>query len=196
MQKPDYEYLIKLDSWSKKDAALIISGLEPDQYRNIRFTHKDLDFAKYPELVQAYKLYKVFLSIDFRRHREYQNNPIAYVVECKKRDWPVPDEVLNLARERYAREKEIDEPDVADEQELSGIKEKDYLLKTLGVVIKFYVHKQNNSRLGDLKNINVSQVVSDVLQFLEDHELKIYGLAKSSLSSRFSEGIKAIEDCL
>lgn len=66
MQKPDYEYLMKLDRWSKKDGALIISGVDPDQYREIRFTYKYLDFEKYPDLVEVYKLYKLFLSIDFR----------------------------------------------------------------------------------------------------------------------------------
>lgn len=56
MQKPDYKYLMKLDSWSKKDAALIISGFEPDQYRHIHFTNNYIDFEKYSELVQVYKL--------------------------------------------------------------------------------------------------------------------------------------------
>lgn len=86
--------------------------------------------------------------------------------------------MLNLARERYAKEKKVDEPPIANEEEAVGIKEKDYLLKTLGVLIKFYVQKQNNSRLGDFKNVNISQVVNDVLQFLEDNEIKIYGLEK------------------
>lgn len=196
MHKPDYNYLIKLDSWSKKDAALIISGLDPEQYRDIRFTYKYLDFEKYPELIQVYKLYKLFLSIDFRQYREYQSNPIAYVVECKKREWPVPAELLNLAKKRYAKEQEIKtiKHENVDEQDTTGI-EKDYLLKSLGVLVLLYVSKQKKSRLGDVKNINVSQVVNDVLQFLEDNEIKIYGLAKSTLSSRFSESIKVIQQC-
>lgn len=193
MYKPDYNYLMKLDNWSKKDAALIICGLEPDRYRHIRFSYKDLDFEKYPELVPAYKLHKIFLSINFYRHGDYQGNPIAYVVECKKREWPVPEELLNLARERYAKEKDLSSSNIETEQcKESGQKEKDYLLKTLGVLAMLYVSKQKNPRLGDIKNTNISQVVDDVLQFLEDYKFKSYGLGKSSLNRRIAEGLKEV----
>ncbi|MBA2654416.1 MAG: hypothetical protein H0U71_05060 [Gammaproteobacteria bacterium] len=195
MLKADYNYLIKLDTWSKKDAALIISGLDPDQYRHIRFTFKYLDFEKNPELIQAYKLYKLFLSIDFYRHREYQSHPVAYVVECKKKDWPVPDELFNLARERYAKEAVDRSPDNSDGQSAgeASQKEKDFLLKTLGVLVKLYVTQQKKPRLGDSKNVNVSRVVEDILQFIDACNVeKVYGLGKSSLNRRIADGLRLI----
>ncbi len=195
MLTPDYNYFIKLDSWSKKEAALIISGLEPDQYRHIRFAYKHLDFEKYPELIQAYKLYKLFLSIDFYRHHEYQSHPVAYVVECKKRDWSVPDELFKLTRERYAKQMELSSETAIDQTKDGDClqKEKNYLLKTLGSMVMMYIFKQKNSRLGDLKNVNVSQVVDDILQFLENNNLKLYGLGKSSLNKRIGDGLRLVK---
>lgn len=197
MQNPDYNYLIKLDNWSKKDAALIISGLDPDQYRHIRFSFKELDFEKYPELVQPYRLHKIFMSINFSKYGHRQGDPVSYIVECKKKEWPVPEELFNLARERYAKEKELNPTQDRGEQPQDDEKKvKDYLLKTIGVLIMLQASNQKGSRLGDVKNVNVSQVVNEVLQFLEDHEIKLYGLGKSALNRRFSEGISAVEQSL
>lgn len=199
MSQPDFVYLMKLDSWSKKDASLIISGLNPDEYRKIRFIPKDLDFNLHPELTEPYKLYKLFLSIDFYQYRNNIDHPLTYICECLKKEWKVPEELIALAKSRYWRETgrkltlngEDEKNDCAEEQ-IQGKKEKSYLLKSLALMTMLYVSKQNSQRLGKMKNINVSQVTEDILQFMEDNELNIYGVGKSSLNKRIAEGLRLL----
>lgn len=199
MTKPDYSYLIKLDNWSKKDASLIISGLNPDNYRSIRFIPKDLDFKLYPELQEAYQLYKLFLSMNLYEYGRHQGHPLTYITECLNRDWPLPDELLDVAKLRYMREtgkslltdKEASDEIIESDAAIAK-KEKNYLLKSLAVMALLYVSKQNTPRLGTVENINISQVTEDILQFLEDQNLKIYGIGKSSLNKRIAEGLRSL----
>jgi hypothetical protein len=43
-KEPDYAFWAKLDSWPLKDAALLLCGSDPDQFRgtNLRFNSKDV----------------------------------------------------------------------------------------------------------------------------------------------------------
>ena len=40
--QPDYDYLLKLENWSKKDAALIVCGFAPLGYKSVRFSQKNV----------------------------------------------------------------------------------------------------------------------------------------------------------
>lgn len=59
--QPNYDFLLKLEKWTKKDAALILCGFEPSHYKKIRFGQDNL-----PEtLTPAAQLYRIFCSVNF-----------------------------------------------------------------------------------------------------------------------------------
>ncbi|MBA2655293.1 MAG: hypothetical protein H0U71_09570 [Gammaproteobacteria bacterium] len=197
INKPDYEFLLKLDSWSQKNACLIICGLDPDKYRSIRFTVKDhkTNIETYPELINPYKLHQIFTSVHFYKYREHRGHPAAYLNECVQKKWPIPEELWQLAKEAYANQFPELFGSKADETKIEQVKskEEEYLSKTLGAVVMAYVFKNKSPRLGSVKSINIFQVTEDILQFLEDHNLKIYGLGKSSIQRRIAESLRTIQ---
>lgn len=40
--QPDYEFYLKLEKWTKKDAALLLCGHDPMHYKTVRFSQDDL----------------------------------------------------------------------------------------------------------------------------------------------------------
>lgn len=194
--QPDYDFLLKLDSWSQKNAAIIICGLDPEKYRSIRFTIKDYDsnVKMHPELINPYKLHKIFSSVRFYKYREHNGHPAAYLNECLQKRWPIPEKLWQLAKEAYIHQFPELFGEVTQEVEVTpSNKEKDYLLKTLGALVMTYVSKNPSPRLGSVNNINVFRLTEDILQFLEDHDLKIYGLGKSSIQQRIAEALRSVQ---
>jgi hypothetical protein len=97
MQKPDYDYYLKLSKWSKKEAAFILCDIDPEPFRSFRFSPK-LDYQKYSLLAHPYKLYRIFQTIDFNSvYGKESNHPLAYIKECEYRGWPLPDALLKAA---------------------------------------------------------------------------------------------------
>ena len=197
-KKPDYDYLLKLEHWSKKDAALIISGKDPEDFRNIRFTGNNLP----EELVDAYKLYKIFLSYD--RYSDYRNqlgDPRTYINLASKKDWPIPEDLLNACSKLIARNKERAVLAEQSEQEIkeaeydNGARARKYLLKIIGVLTELDESKNNPIPISiplHERQIVVSSIVEDILQFKEDNDLQITGLGKSNLHEKISEGLKVV----
>lgn len=176
----NYKQLMMLEHWSCKDAALIICGFDPDNYRYVRFTPKQINQESNLELIPAYKLYKIFESVN--QNRPYNNrlrNPISYINVCHNKDWPVVEELVNLARERYLRES----PAQID------LKVKDSTLKTLAAIVMLYVSEKKSPELGTIEKVNVSRLAERILQFLENHNINVHGLGKSSLNEKIAQAL-------
>lgn len=187
----DYRYLMMLDFWSCKDAALIICGFDPEQYRHVRFYSKYINANSNPELIEAYKLYKLFESAN--QSRAYSNrlgHPISYITVCLKKDWSIPDELFQLADQRYRREHSIETADSSEEKQVVS-RAKDSILKAFAAMVMLYIsEKKDTHKYGTFQDINVSQVTDKILEFLENNNFKIHGLGKSSLNEKIGQAIR------
>src|SRR3990172_6030615 len=101
---PDYDYLLKLDHWSKKDAALIICGKDPENYpRDVQFTGNNIP----NELREPYKLYKIFVAFDrYADHLHRLGDPCVYINLAYGKDWKIPDDLVvayTRLQERYKK---------------------------------------------------------------------------------------------
>lgn len=180
MAKPDYKYYLKLDKWTKKEAALLISGIDPEPLKDFRFGYK-INYEKYPTLDAAYKLYKLFQTVDFSlKYQDYCKHPLVYIHECEQRDWPLP-EPLSLDAKAFNAEMKI--------KIINREGERVSLLKTIAALAMLYVDKQKAARLGDINHIKLSQVTEDILKFLAMNKIKAYGLGNSSLHARIRDGL-------
>ena len=200
-KQPDYDYLLKLETWSRREAALIVCGFDPQDFRGVPFSENKL-----PEtLREAYKVYRIFRTVDFsEKYGKPRPYPLDFLVECREKDIAVPD-ALNAAierrlehmqmrrecRERAAQERQ-ETREAKEPKANAGVRERKYLLKMIGALAQVYfVEKNRNSKLPYPKFI-ISDVVEDTLQFLEDNAMHSPGLGKSSLHKKITEGLVAL----
>ena len=190
--QPDYGFLLKLDKWTKKDAALILSGHDPLQYKSVRFNQDEL-----PEVLSdAYQLYRIFCSVNFTAKYGHENYPLDYIVECRKKDIALPEPLLISARQMFQQLQKFEriEQQMADQTTIDepvGLRERHYLLKTIGVLASMLGKEKLKSSNGKL---SISPNVEAILQYVSDHDLPTTGLGKSNLYKKISEGIAALED--
>lgn len=192
IKKPDYEYLLKLDKWSKKDAALIISGFNPEQFRDFQFSAKNIS----EELREPYKIYQILLSINFsQKYGGDEKLPRWYIHECLERNISLPEELKISFKKFIAYQAKIHEifsssGNKVDSTNNQNIRERKYLLKIIGAIVSMYFTKKQKGRASVTDKIVISEVVEDIMQYLEDHDLKSPGLGKSNLHQKISEGIE------
>ncbi len=186
--EPDYTYFIRLKYWSKKDAALIISGLDPSHYQQQKFYPKDIP----PELSEVFKLYTLFkTNINYG----YQE-PRDFLRECHRIAWPVPEKLIDAAINLFGNKtlQETKEPEIQLQDSQDNAREKQNLLKLVGVLIKLYVEKSKAPRfLRSNGKINTASVIDDILQYVSDHCPEISGLGKSTLYDKIKEAISTVE---
>ncbi|EKD92202.1 MAG: hypothetical protein ACD_29C00119G0001 [uncultured bacterium] len=72
LNQPDYDFFLKLDKWTKKDAALILCGCDPAKHRNLRFSQDGLP----DDLIASQKLYRIFFSVNFIKKYGRDNYPL------------------------------------------------------------------------------------------------------------------------
>lgn len=193
---PNYDYLLKLDHWSKKDAALIICEQDPEHYRSIRFSSKDIT----EETAQAYNLFKIFVAYDqCSNHQNRLGKPCTYLSLARNKDWEIPNGLCKAYSRFNARK---NKRDAAAEQRVQEIKEcecnngarvRKNILKIIGALTQLY--KANDTpNPGPLsgRGIVVADVVEDIMQLKEDHDLQITGLGKSNLHNKISEALKVL----
>ncbi len=197
---PNYDYLLKLDHWSKKDAALIICEQDPEHYRSIRFSGKDIT----EETAQAYNLFKIFVAYDqCSNHQKRLGKPCTYLSLARNKDWEIPNGLCKAYSRFTARKNEIDaavELRVQETKEYecnNGARERKNLLKIIGALTQLYKADDNpTSRLLSGRDIVVADVVKDIMQLKEDHDLQITGLGKSNLHNKISEALIVFgEEC-
>ena len=184
--QPDYDFFLKLDKWTKKDAALILCGHDPAEHRNLRFNQDSLP----NDLIASQKLYRIFCSVNFLKKYGRDNYPLDYILECHTKGIALPEPLLSSARAIFKHlQKARQETD-----DFGNTRERDYLLKIIGALASVYCkEKTRSSRTKSIK-ISISTVVEDTLQYIEDYELASSGLGKSNLHKKISEGIAAFDD--
>lgn len=203
--QPDYDYLLKLENWSKKDASLIICGLNPPDYRSVRFSYKGVP----GELEEAHKIYRIFCSVDFRnKYGFYEPHPVHFIQECNEKDIPLPDGLIEAIKRRIAHNKkrkeillqeESAEPitqndEVPMDHLAQGARERKYLLKIIGAIAVVCFEEKNKSSSLPYPKIVVSDIVEDILQYQENNDLRSPGLGKSNLHKKITEGLAVFEE--
>lgn len=71
---PDYTCWSKLDTWSLKEAALLLHALDPLAYRQVKFNLREV--PNNPELGEAYKIFLILNNVT-RNHRYSENTGIS-----------------------------------------------------------------------------------------------------------------------
>ena len=106
----DYQFWSKLDSWSYRNAALLLCGFDPDQAKGsgIRLDGRNHP-AKYAE---ASKVYRILKSASELGHNFA--HPFGIIEFALKKNLPMPKVLFETIRERYCLECKFDKKDIGD----------------------------------------------------------------------------------
>ena|SRR3990167_8879320 len=187
---PDYNFYLKLDKWTKKDAALILCGHNPSNYKNVRFSQNDLP----QELVAAQQLYRIFCSVNFREKYGRENYPLDYFLECHKKGITLSEPLLASARQLFRCLEKFEKVARENPDDSADSRERNYLLKIIGALTSVYCNEKIKPSRTKWTKISIAAVVEDILQYANDHELTSVGLGKSNLYKKISEGIATFDD--
>src|SRR3990167_5808028 len=187
---PDYHFYLKLDKWTKKDAALILSGHDPLQYKHVRFNQDELP----NELTATYQLYRIFCSVNFREKYGRENYPLDYFLECHKKGIALSEPLLASARQLFRYLEKFEEVTRENPEDSADSRERNYLLKIIGALTSIYCNEKIKPSRTKWTKISIAAVVEDILQYVDDHELASSGLGKSNLHKKISEGVAAFDD--
>ena len=189
LHQPDYDFFLKLDKWTKKDAALILCGFDPFHYKKLRFGQDNLP----EELIPAAQLYRIFCSVNFYAKYHRDHYPLDYLLECRQKGIALPEPLWASARALFSYLKKFDEVS-AESNDSTESRERNYLLKIIGALTSVYCNEKIKPSRTKWTKVSIAAVVEDILQYVDDHELASSGLGKSNLHKKISEGVAAFDD--
>lgn len=135
---PDYTFWSKLDTWTLKDAALLLHGLDPLEHRRVKFNLREV--PNEPVFKEAYKTFLVLNNVT-RDHRYSENTGISieriYVI-VEKKELPIPKALKTLLETRFQRKIEAEQAAIAkhpSNREIST-RERRNFLKQMGLLVR------------------------------------------------------------
>lgn len=195
----DYKCWLARDNWTMKDAALILTGADPDEHRSVRFTQ-----GVKPELEQAKRIYNTIAGSDiFRYHvgtdgRQKKAPPICHIYaaagaiefnniiekkfECELRydykNYLKEDleskKILELNRKKLLR--------IAEERFSDSIHkippENENTFKLLGVLSMMLIEERG------AQSEPMSGFIEDILEFMRMKKIDVCGLKESTIEGR------------
>lgn len=194
--KPDYVFWCKCDEWTFKDAALLLHGFEPLNWKRAKF-----NVGKVPDEPELHEAYKTFLLLKYATWKgmglitNNSTHPYAIQEIARYKDLPFPQEITKHLEARRIREEENPHPSrflntTHQEMEVPAEKNKDVsaharerrnLLKTIGLLILI---------LEGNKNLSASQLKNIILEQAEHLNIETDGL--KSIDRKISEAMAII----
>jgi hypothetical protein len=108
----DYDFWSKLDTWSYRDAALLLCGFDPDQVKGsgIRLDGREMP-SEFLEASKVYRILKSGAGLGLN-----SAHPFAVVEHALKKDLPMPEALLQAIRERYRQERKLEGSELDNSQ--------------------------------------------------------------------------------
>lgn len=101
----DYEFWSKLDSWNFKDAAFLIHGMDPFDFKHMQFNTKEVPTQ--PELKIAYKTFLLLKNVMHEQaHHGQSAHPYRIARIALTKQLPISEELILLLNKRSAQEQE------------------------------------------------------------------------------------------
>lgn len=198
----DFDFFFKLDNISLKDAAIVLCGLNPFDYKSVRFNKSSIIAG----LEAPQKVYLILRSVDFwQKYQLAKPKLLDYLVECRRKDISIPDPVIEAGKRRFqydqnyraahqapGAESKTDAADVLSES--NGARERNYLVKMIGALASVYYKQKIKATNPQNPSVTITEIVQDIQQYIEDHSLYAPGLGKSNLYKKIAEGIEAFDN--
>lgn len=177
--KPDYKFWAAAETWSINQAALVLHGIDPHQYRSLRLAKNNIP-AEFAEVQKTYLLLRSVPWQD-RHFRYYFPNqgihPVAVFYEAKVKGIPIPSELHQLIAQRFDLETKAEKENRPDENEVNITseenpnkeqplinRERKNLLKAIGILVKLLIdEKEKSTRSNQGTKISALQILQLML---------------------------------
>jgi hypothetical protein len=198
MQKdslPDYSCWSKLDTWTLKDAALLLHALDPLEYRQVKFNLREVPNAT--ELKDAYKTFLILNNVT--RNQRYSDNSgilieIIYAV-VEQKELPIPKELKALLDKRFQRKQETQQAAIVNHpfNKETSTRERRNFLKQIGLIVHVLMdtkHPRYQFLLSD--RVNAFSIAQAMLDKAKELDVGTEGL--KSCNRKIAEALEFLEE--
>jgi hypothetical protein len=211
--KPDYKHWTKASSWSLNQAAFLLHGIEPLQFRSLRLAEHDVP----SEFLPVQRTYLLLRSVPWREiHTQYHFakngiHPAAVIYEAHKKGLPLP-KLLYKAIAALPEYKQIERDSAAagdiktaTEQSLpatasnknnpnnkqeTSTRERRNFLKAIGILVRLHFDDDPDYNRGNGKKLNAYQITQTLLDKAQEIGLELEGL--KSLDRKITEALELL----
>lgn len=194
---PDYAFWSKLETWTLKNAALLLHAFDPLEYRQVKFNLREIPNA--PELKDVYKTFLILENVIANKQPYYANNSgiplnIIYAV-VEQKELSIPKQLKLMLDKRFQREE-------AEKQAIKAkhpfnkevfTRERRNFLKYIGLLshgLMNWKHPRYEFRLSDRPNAyNINQFVLDMAE-----KLKVNKDGLKSGNRKVTEALELLEE--
>jgi len=117
--------------------------------------------------------------------------------------WFGPEELVEREDDRvYLSELVINDEELTRYEQDTGAdhasdnlstRERDNLLREIAILVRLHVEVTDGNRLGTVDDPNISQVVTDILNHVSNHNISPAGLGSSTLRTRIRDALEILE---
>lgn len=199
--KPDYKYWASAETWSQNKAAFLLHGIDPDSYLDVQLSSKNVP----EEFKEVQKTFRILRSVPWQhRHPQYYFcnvgvSPVAIIFEAIKKNLHMPAILKRLIRERFEKEKIINEAE-SDEEEISSSKrvdkplinrERNNYLKAIGLLIRLLIDEKIKSSKNNNLKLSASQITRLLIEKAEKLDIDTNGII--SFDRKITEAMDLID---
>lgn len=197
--KPDYKWWAKADSWSLKEAALLLHGIDPYQHRPLRLAERDIP----PEFSKTQKTYLLLQSIPWKERYAYHVGkglcPLAVVAEAVDKELPLPKQLHDLVSTRFAAKKKTAKKDTSTSDPLENnnqplsTRERRTFLKGVGILVKLLLDSNLSKKIcSQGQKPSALQIAQLMLDKAEEIGMELEGL--KSMDRKITEALALLAE--
>jgi hypothetical protein len=192
---PDYTCWSKLDTWSLKEAALLLHALDPLAYRQVKFNLREV--PNNPELGEAYKTFLILNNVT-RNHRYSENTgiPIEMIYDIvEQKALSIPKALKTALETRFQRTLEAQQAAIARHPSNKDIstRERRNFLKQMGLMVHVLLdakHPHYQFLLSERPNAySIAQAMLDKAK-----ELAVETEGLKSCNRKIAEALEFLEE--
>lgn len=203
ISESDYESWCRVDEWNFKDAALLLHGFDPLNYRSVKFNLRET--PKAPELKETYLTFLVLKNFNGGKHRYMTGaNPLEIFYIAKEKNLPVPEKLNTCLEELFKLKKEkqqlsspktfpIKEAIAQENNKDFSVRERHTLLKAIGLFITLLADDPKHAKKIIIKGrINASQVMQILSEKAYSLDINPQGI--KSFDRKINEAMELLEE--
>lgn len=211
-EKPDYKFWSKKDTWTLKEAALLLHRLEPLNYRSLRLNNRNIPVELSPMQKTYFLLNSVLWWHKYNENSYNGIHPYIILTEAIHKELPIPSALLSAVKKRFEREQaniemtEINSPPTAIADlpqkttqevvinERLSTRERRNLLKTIAILVHLLVgeSEKRSPRYCRGNKLNLSQVAQTIIEKAQNLGMELEGI--KSLNRKLSEALQLLDE--
>lgn len=212
--KPNYHWWVNMETWTFKQATLLLHGLDPNRYPAL----KPYVYHLPPEYLPLKKTYLVISQFPWRQlypqyYFENQGvHPVAIIFIALQKRLPLPKRLRKLVIARfhqenqqkqhgldvqatllpYATDPKPSPPTIIQRRFGFTARERKNLLRSLGIVVRLlFSEEQGSPRYWYANHLNASQIAQTILEKAQQMGIPTQGL--KSLDRKITEALTLLE---